>query len=502
MDKTKINDLLVIGGGINGTGIALDAAGRGLSVVLCEQNDLASGTSSQSTKLIHGGLRYLEQYDFKLVRESLNEREVLLKKAPHLISPLRFIIPYEPALRPYWMIRLGLWIYDHLGKECTLKPSEGIRLSPDSTIGKPLISKYKKGFAFSDCWVDDARLVISNAIAAAELKAEIRNYTEVKRLRPANGLWEVLIHNKINNTDETLFAKAIVNATGPWIKQFIEGQEALHLHHSIRLVRGSHIIVPKRYEGDHAYLIQHPDGRIVFVIPYENAFTLIGTTEFDTQEPLDAVKISSEEIQYLIDLTNQHFEKKISPSDIVWQYSGVRPLVDSQAKSSTLLSREYLLETEVIEGAPVLSVYGGKITTYRTLAQAAVDKLRPFFPGDFRAWTDGLHLPGGDLPYKSFDYFLSALALQYPWLPLPMLTRMAHQYGSRIHRVLSGANSLEELGQYFGADCYEKELRYLIEEEWAHTAEDLLYRRTKLGLHLSEQAKLSIKTWLGGKMAL
>jgi len=400
------------------------------------------------------------------------------------------------------MIRLGLWIYDHLGKNCTLKPSEGIGLSSDSPYGQPLIKKYTKGFAFSDCWVDDARLVIANAIGAAELKADIRNYTEVKSLKVVDGVWEILIHDKIKNSDQTIFAKTLVNATGPWIKQFIEGQAALRLHHSIRLVRGSHIIIPKCFEGDHAYLIQHPDGRIVFVIPYENNFTLIGTTKFDSNEALDSVKISPEEIDYLINLFNEHFEHKISRSDIVWNYAGVRPLIDSKAKTSTVLSREYLLETEIIHDAPILSVYGGKITTYRTLAEAAVNKLHPFFPIDFRPWTDGLHLPGGDLPYKSFSFFLTALAVQYPWVPLPMLTRLAHQYGSRIHLVLSGANSLNDLGQYFDADCYEKELVYLIEHEWAHTAEDLLFRRTKLGLHLSEEATVKIKTWLVEKMAL
>jgi glycerol-3-phosphate dehydrogenase len=496
MQSQKIFDLLVIGGGINGSGIAADAAGRGLSVVLCEQNDLGSGTSSLSTKLIHGGLRYLEQHDFKLVHEALNEREILLRKAPHLISPLRFIIPYEPGLRPRWLIRLGLWLYDHLGKRMSLPASKSVDLLPNTPFGAPLILNNPHGFAFTDCWVDDARLVIANALAAAELGAEILPRTQVIDLHVNKGIWEIQILDKITGQQSILKARTLINATGPWIQSFIQSQPLLTLKHPIRLVRGSHLIVPKRYEGDHAYLIQHADGRIVFVIPYEQDFTLIGTTEVDTPHSPEEAKITQEEIDYLIRLFNPHFHHKITRNDIIWHYSGVRPLIDSAAGASTELSREYHLELQQVEGAPILSVYGGKLTTYRTLAQRAVNQIVAFFPGHYPAWTGSAPLPGGDLPEGNFHDFLNGLNRQYPWVPPSMRERLARQYGTRIHRVLEGATSLADLGEYFGADCYEQELRYLIKDEWAQTLDDLLYRRTKLGLHLNSEEKMKISDWL------
>lgn len=502
MQSGKIFDLLVIGGGINGTGIALDAAGRGLSVILCEQNDLGSGTSSASTKLIHGGLRYLEQYDFGLVREALTEREVLLRKAPHLIRPLRFVIPYEPGLRPKWMIQLGLWIYDHLGKDCTLPRSTRLDLHKEPNYGKPLALNTDTAFAFSDCWVDDARLVIANALGAAQLGARIHPHAQVTALQPNNGIWQVNALDKITRNNYTISARSVINATGPWIKLFIENQPALRLHHQVRLVRGSHIIVPKRYEGDHAYLIQHPDGRVVFVIPYENEFTLIGTTEVATQDSPDQVKITDEEKDYLIALFNAQFDREITRDDILWEYSGVRPLVDDQGSSSSKLSRDYLLETQIMQGVPILSVYGGKITTYRTLAEAAITQLSRHFPKTLKPWTAHSTLPGGDLPEGSFDLFYGMLQQQYPWVPKFMLLRLARQYGTRIHNVLSEADSLDNLGQHFGADCYEQELQYLVDHEWARTTNDLLFRRTKLGLHLSSEAVEKIQHWLNRALRL
>lgn len=489
MDSGKIFDLLVIGGGINGTGIALDAAGRGLSVVLCEKNDLGSGTSSASTKLIHGGLRYLEHYDFKLVREALNEREVLLKKAPHLISPLRLVIPYHPSHRPKWMIQLGLWLYDHLGKRCTLPKSKKIDLKSHPTYAQALVPGITTGFAFSDCWVDDARLVIANAIGAVENSALIKPYCEVTALTAVNGYWLADVYDAKRRKSDKIHARAVVNATGPWVSNF-KGERDL------RLVRGSHIVVPKQYSEDHAYLIQHTDGRVIFVIPYENDFTLIGTTEIDTDAPPDSVKISQDEIQYLIAVFNQNFKHKINPEDIVWSYSGVRPLIDEKITHSSALSRDYVFDIKSENSAPILTVYGGKITTYRTLAEAAVNELRRFFTGDYLPWTSKVPLPGGDISETSFTGFLESLSKQYHWVPAPMLKRLAKQYGTRIHKVLTGASSLQDLGQNFGADCYEQELLYLIHHEWARTSDDLLYRRTKLGLHLSAEEKNKINDWL------
>lgn len=491
----KTHDLLVIGGGINGCGIALDAAGRGLSVILCEKNDLGSGTSSNSTKLIHGGLRYLEHYDFKLVRESLNERQILLSKAPHLISPLRFVIPHEPSLRPYWMIRLGLWLYDHLGKTGAIEASQGLTLSKTSEYGQPLIARYTQGFAYTDCWVDDARLVLANAQGAAELGATILSYTRVNEFKPVDGTWEVELEDTFTGEKSSVRARALVNASGPWIGEF-PGTQA------IRLVRGSHIIVPKTYKGNQAYLIQHPDGRVVFVIPYENDFTLIGTTECDAPKMLDTVKISLEEKNYLINLYNEHFEEKISLGSLVWDYAGVRPLINGAAKSATALSREYLLDLQTVQSAPILSIYGGKITTYRTLAEACVNRLAPYFPKAGPAWTQNTPLPGGDLGAQTFDEFYHDLQKQYSFLPSQMLLRMAKQYGTRIHLVLSEVHSLNDLGHHFEKDCYAHELEYLVQQEWAKTPEDMLFRRSKWGLHLSQAAQQKIKTWLEQKMSL
>jgi glycerol-3-phosphate dehydrogenase len=502
MQSGKIFDLLVIGGGINGTGIALDAAGRGLSVILCEQHDLGSGTSSASTKLIHGGLRYLEHYDFGLVREALNEREILMHKAPNLIRPMRFIIPYDSNLRPKWMIQAGLWLYDHLGKQCTLKRSTRFKIDKECPFGKPLSSDTQTAFAYSDCWVDDARLVITNAIGAAQLGASIYTNTKVTSLHVEDKLWHATAYDMINHVSHPIMARSVVNATGPWIKSFNETHPLLKSTHQIRLVQGSHIIVPKRYDGDHAYLLQHTDGRVVFVIPYEEKFTLIGTTEILTDESPDKIKISEKEKTYLINVFNAHFNHSLSKSDIIWEYSGVRPLVDQSGTSNTELSREYLLELNLIDEAPILSVYGGKITTYRTLAQAALDKLSPYFPHMRDPWTAHVCLPGGDIYPESFNEFIQALEIQYPWVPEKLLKRLARQHGTRIHLILTDLHSIEQLGQHFGADCYEHELQYLIEHEWAKTAEDLLFRRTKLGLHLTPDNIESIKNWLNKTMPL
>jgi glycerol-3-phosphate dehydrogenase len=502
MQSEKIFDLLVVGGGINGTGIALDAAGRGLSVILCEQQDLGSGTSSASTKLIHGGLRYLENYDFGLVRESLNEREVLMNKAPHLITPLRFIIPYDANQRPKWMIQLGLWLYDHLGKHCTLERSKRLKIDKACPFGKPLSTDTQTAFAYSDCWVDDARLVITNAIGAAQLGARIYTNTKVTSLHVDNQLWHATVYDMINHVSHPIMARSVINATGPWIKEFNETHPLLKSTHQIRLVRGSHIIVPKRYDGNHAYLIQHTDGRIIFVIPYEEKFTLIGTTEVLTDKSPDKVQISEEEKKYLITIFNSHFNHSISESDIVWEYSGVRPLVDHSGTSNTELSRDYLLDINLIEGAPILSVYGGKITTYRTLAEAALDKLSPYFPDMRDHWTAQVALPGGDIFPESFDEFVEALKIQYPWVPNNLLTRLARQHGTRIHLLLTDLHSIEQLGQHFGEECYEHELHYLMEHEWAKTADDLLFRRTKLGLHLNPDTIQNIKDWLRKTMPL
>lgn len=470
--KNDIVDILVIGGGINGTGIALDAAGRGLSVILCEQHDLASGTSSKSTKLIHGGLRYLEYGEFKLVHEALNEREILMKKAPHLISPLTFIIPYQPQERPRWMIRLGLWIYDHLGRRVTLPKSRAIGLR-NTPYGSPLKSHFADGFMYADCWVDDARLVVENAMAAKALGADILTQCKVTRYGVENGIWFVEADD--HGTLKQFHARALVNATGPWLQSNI-----VHL----QLVKGSHIIVPRMYDGEHAYLIQHTDHRVIFVIPYEKAFTLIGTTEEQYEGDPGLARIDAAEKAYLIDVFNAYFNRTLSVADIIADYAGVRPLVGNESTRPSEISREYILTLDTSQGAPMLSVLGGKITTHRRLAEHAMEKLSSFFPQMTASWTKDAILPGGDIP-QSISSYIDSMCIKYPMLSKDQIARLVHLYGTRMNMMTQGS--------------VEQELEYSFTHEFTHTAEDFLMRRTKGYLTFDEATQQKIRDWFKKK---
>jgi len=481
-------DLCIIGGGINGTGIARDAAGRGLSVLLLEAQDLAGATSSASTKLIHGGLRYLEYYEFKLVREALKEREVLLNIAPHIIWPLNFVLPHDAHLRPAWMIRAGLFLYDHLAGRQKLKRSRGLNLRKHG-YGKPLSDHYKRGFRYADCWVDDARLVVSNAIDAQAHGATILTRTACTGLTPKDKHWEIDVTNLTTNKTRRVTADKVVNAAGPWVHAILQdfGLATPETPH-IRLVKGSHIIVPRLYDGKQCYILQQPDRRIIFAIPYEQDFTLIGTTDVDYEGSPAQVKISTDEITYLCDCINRSFDKKITPSDVVHTYSGVRPLFDDGDGNASAVTRDYKLVPNIINDAPILSVFGGKITTYRTLSEHAVNQLYK----KKKPWTARAPLPGGDIPRADFDKFYKAQADKYPWLPEKLLHHYARHYGTRMDMIIGTATSLSDLGTHLGDYVYGAEIDYLVRHEWARTAEDILYRRTKLGLHISKDTAATI----------
>jgi glycerol-3-phosphate dehydrogenase len=484
-------DLLIVGGGVNGAGIARDAAGRGAKVALFERDDLAGHTSSRSTKLIHGGLRYLETYEFRLVREALQERSVLLGIAPHIMWPMRFVMPHAPHVRPAWLIRLGLFLYDSLGGRGGLPGSRGFRLRASDGL-KP---DYAKGFIYSDGWVDDARLVALNALDAAERGAAVRTRTRVLSVRREGGLWRAEVQAE-GGAVEVVWARAVVNAAGPWVEGVRGLPGARPGGPSVRLVKGSHIVVPRLYEGEHAYILQNPDRRIVFAIPYEGVFTLIGTTdEVYTGDP-SQVRISGEEVAYLCDSINSYFAKQIAPADVAWSYAGVRPLYEDHAESASKVTRDYVLNLDGgADGqAPMLSIYGGKITTYRRLAEHALEKLAPLLPAVAgQSWTGGAALPGGD---KERVAFAAELTARYPFLDAGVAARLARSYGSRALRFLGEAKGMADLGEVFGHGLTEAEVRYLIEVEWARTAEDILWRRSKLGLHMSPDETAALQRWL------
>jgi glycerol-3-phosphate dehydrogenase len=488
-------DLLVIGGGVNGAGIARDAAGRGLRVCLVEQSDLAAHTSSASTKLIHGGLRYLEYREFRLVRESLAERERLLHIAPHLVHPLRFILPYVPTLRPRWEIRAGLFLYDHLGGHRHLPGSRSVDLRREA-VGAPLKSVYRRGFAYSDCSVDDSRLVVVNARDAADRGAVILTRTRVSRARPEPGGWQVECESSASGTIR-MRASALVNASGAWINE-VRARLGLRSPEPVRLVRGSHIVVARLFEGEHAYILQNPDHRIVFAIPFQERFTLIGTTDVPHTAPLDRVAITSEETAYLCESVNRYFEKTIRPEDVLWSYSGVRSLRDDGASEASQVTRDYELVLEhVAVSSPVLTVLGGKITTYRKLAESALALLQPSIGGSAARWTATASLPGGDLPGASLAEFLAEAARRWPFLAHEHLRRLACAYGTRMERVLQGARTAADLGEHLGADLTAVEVDYLKSEEWAVTGEDILWRRTKLGLRVTPTEVERLDRYLG-----
>ena len=497
--NTPVYDLAIVGGGVNGCGIARDAAGRGLSVFLCEQNDLANGTSSASTKLIHGGLRYLEYYEFRLVREALKEREVLLHAAPHIIWPLRFILPHHRGLRPYWLIRLGLFLYDSLGNRKLLPGTSTVNLRTDEA-GTPLKDLFSKAFEYSDCWVIDSRLVVLNAMDARQHGAVISPRTKCLAATRKNGLWELKMEDRRNGAVTTIFARCVVNATGPWLDDFLTQTSHRDTGEHIRMVKGSHIIVNRLYAHERCYIFQNADGRIIFAIPYENDFTLIGTTDVDFQGDPGAVSISNEEINYLCEAASEYFISPITPDDVVGSYSGIRPLFDdgkSDAKSAT---RDYVLTVdEQHEEAPLLSIYGGKITTYRKLAEAVMKKLQPFFPAMGEDWTETAHLPGGDFHPLDFSAEVEKLQQTCSCLNERYATRLIRNYGTRAYDIVKGVQRQEDLGRCFGGDLYEVEISYLIQYEWALSGDDVLWRRSNLGLFFSEEERQQLDTWMQEK---
>ncbi len=495
---SEIHDLAIIGGGINGCGIARDAAGRGASVYLCEKNDLASATSSCSTKLIHGGLRYLEYYEFRLVREALIERERLWAIAPHIIEPLRFVLPHHAGLRPAWLLRLGLFLYDHLGGRRALPATRGLDLARDVAGAALKPGLFARGFEYSDCRVDDARLTVLNALGARELGAVIEPRTEALAARREGGLWHLEL--TVGGTRKHIRARALVNAAGPWVAEVMQRRLGLAKHAGTRLVQGSHIVVRRLFAHDKAYIFQNADGRIVFAIPFQGDFTLIGTTDRDYRgDDPGAAQATHEEIDYLCAAANACFAQQIGPGDIVWSYSGVRPLYDDGAGEAKAATRDYVLELDDAPGqAPALAIFGGKITTYRRLAEAVLDKLAPHVPAlrQRRGWTQAAPLPGGDFPMREVAALERDLAARFPFLPAGLATRLARSYGTRSFTLLQGCHRDEDLGRDFGAGLFEREVRYLCEQEWAQSAEDILWRRSKLGLRLGEAQARALSRYL------
>ncbi len=494
-------DLFVIGGGINGCGIARDATGRGYSVALAEMDDFASGTSSGATKLIHGGLRYLEHYEFRLVRESLMEREVLWAMAPHIIWPMRFVLPYHKGgIRPAWLIRLGLFLYDHLGGRKLLPPTSVLDLRKDPA-GQSLKGIFSKAFEYSDGWVDDARFVVLNARDAADNGALIMPRTKVVSAHVDNGVWMVETVNMITGRRDKHQARMLVNAAGPWVDQVIRNAFGHNDAHHVRLVQGSHIVVRKKFEGTRAYFFQNPDNRIIFAIPYEDDFTLIGTTDRDyTDDPKD-VRISQEETDYLCNAASEYFKEPVTPADIVWTYSAVRPLFDDGASKAQEATRDYVLKIESGQGAPVLNVFGGKLTTSRRLAEHALEKVAEAIGAKGPAWTAKSRLPGGDFPVKGYDAEVSKLKQRYGFLPERLARRLVRRYGTRAPVLLGNAGRMEDMGRQFGSDLYEAEVRYLMAHEWAVSAQDVLWRRTKEGLRLTKEQAVDLEEYMAAQLA-
>ena len=489
-------DIAIIGGGVNGCGIARDAAGRGLSVFMCEKADLASGTSSASTKLIHGGLRYLEYYEFRLVRESLKEREVLLRAAPHIIWPLRFVLPYHSGLRPAWLIRAGLFLYDNIGGRKILPGTRKLDLTRDPA-GRPLKPEFRSAFEYSDCWVEDSRLVVLNALDAAERGATVRVGAELTTARRDRGVWRLTVRDNASGASEEIAARTLVNAAGPWVGEVASDRLGLPIAAPIRLVKGSHIIVRKLFDHDRAYIFQNADNRIVFAIPYERDFTLIGTTDEDYRENLGAPAISQAEIAYLCASASEYFRTPVAREEVVRTYAGVRPLYDDGATEAQSATRDYVLKLDGGAGeAPLLNIYGGKITTYRRLAEAAIAKLGPSLPEAKGPWTAGAPLPGGDFPVDGFEAEVGTLRKSCPTCSPGQARRLVRAYGTRARAIVDGIRTEGDWGERFGADLTEREVRYLMDHEWARTGEDVLWRRSKLGLRLSRAEADRLDAWI------
>jgi glycerol-3-phosphate dehydrogenase len=483
-------DLAIIGGGINGSGIARDAAGRGLSVLLLEQGDLAGATSSASTKLIHGGLRYLEHYAFRLVHEALSEREVLLRAAPHIAGPMRFVLPHHPGLRPWWMIRAGLFLYDHLGGRRILPGTRTLDLRTDPA-GAPLRPSFTRGFEYSDCWVDDARLVVLNARDAAARGADIRTRARCIAARQIDGVWSLTLEGGAE-----AHARVLVNAAGPWVSDVLSGVLGQSSPTPVRLVKGSHIVVPRMFSHDRSYVFQNADGRICFAIPYQDDFTLIGTTDEDFHGDPAQVAATPEDDAYLCTAVSEYLRHPVGPAEIVWCYAGVRPLRDDGASKAQEATRDYVLELH--GNPPVLSVFGGKITTYRRLAEAAMVKLHPFFPGARGAWTAAAPLPGGDFPWDGIGDVQAALQARFGFLQAQTARRLVRAYGTLAADVLGDAQSAADLGRVFGADLTQREVDWQVRSEWARTADDVLWRRSKLGLRFDKQETQTLAGYLAG----
>lgn len=487
-------DLVVVGGGVNGAGVARDAVGRGLSVLLCEKHDLAEGTSSRSGKLVHGGLRYLEYYEFRLVREALIEREVLLRAAPHIIWPMRFVLPHSPEQRPAWMVRVGLFLYDHLGGRKMLPPTRSLDLTR-APEGRPLRKNFRRAFEYSDCWVDDARLVVLNALDVRARGGTVLTRTPLISAQWGRDLWTIELRDGGRGESLTARGKVMVNAAGPWVEDVLH-RAGRNAGNRVRLIKGSHIVTRKFWEGEQAYLLQHEDKRVIFVNPYEGDLALIGTTDIPFGGPAEDVEITPDEIDYLLSLVGRYFEKAPTAADVLFTFSGVRPLYDDKAIDPSAVTRDYVFDIDAPgERAPMLSIFGGKITTYRKLAEHALENLAPFFPGMAGPWTHDAPLPGGDLPNADFSQFLAELRRRRPWLPGDLSLGYARRYGGRVEQLLDGAHSLADLGRRFGPTLYEHEARFLIDDEWATMAEDILERRTKHALHLTPGEREEFEAW-------
>ena len=503
MDRINC-DVLVVGGGINGAGIARDAAGRGLRVVLCEKDDLAAHTSSASSKLIHGGLRYLEHREFGLVRKALIERELLLRSAPHIMWPLRFVMPHDAGQRPALLIRAGLFLYDRLARREFLPGSRGVDLRRHPA-GQALAGAFTRGFEYSDGWVDDARLVVLAALDARERGAQVMTRTLCSGLQRHPLHWSATLDGADGRTTQ-VSARCLVNATGPWADRFLQGALGQAPDHALRLVKGSHIVVRRLFDHSYAYIFQHPDGRIVFAMPYEREFTLIGTTDLEFKGNLDDVAISAAEVAYLCALANRYFRQPIGPADVVWSYAGVRPLVEGAAASAQAASRDFRLAHDT-DGAPMLTVFGGKITTFRKLAEEAVDWIAPLLGSSSGSWTANACLPGGDLFGQApsnrgvleFDQWVAAMQQRYGWLSPPLVRRYSRAYGTRITAMLEGCRTLTDLGPEIVPGLYPAEVDYLMTHEWAASAADILWRRSKLGLHLPAGGAEKLDAWIAGR---
>ena len=516
--KTKEIDLFVIGGGINGCGIARDAVGRGLSVTLAEMNDIGGATSSSSTKLFHGGLRYLEYFEFRLVRESLIEREVLLRMMPHISWPMRFVLPLSPEMRfenstptsrllnflipwakgkrPAWLIRLGLFLYDNLGGRKILPGTSSISLGKD-VAGNALKKKFRKAFEYSDCWIEDNKLVALNALDAKNRGAKILTRTKVIEAKRVEGFWKIIVENELTHEVEEHHAKVLINAAGPWVADVINSKLQLNSKDNIRLVRGSHIVIPKLYDHDKCYFFQGTDGRIIFSIPYEYDFTLIGTTDADHDDIKTKPTCSDAERDYLVNFASQYFAKVISPEDVVWSYSGVRPLYNDGTENASAATRDYVLKLEHNGGsAPLLNIFGGKITTYRKLAEAAIAEISKFFPDLKEPWTANSCLPGGDFSVQDVSKLIRKLQTEFSFLSEIRAKRLIRAYGLNAWEFLKGATKLEDLGEQFGEFLTQREVEYLRENEFVMEADDVIWRRTKLGLTMSEQDKRRLSEYL------